>query len=190
MWTEERATFHGKYFRVENAILEPKPSQKPHPPILIGGAGEQTGQQQAVALAARERAHRLARLLLAEQELLEIAHDVAPLAQHLDPVAAGGAQDLPGRLVGVELGAVLVEACDGEVGAEPHRAGVGLDLAGEQLEQRRLAGTVGADDRGDAPRRELERERIVGDQGAEPLGDRFQAQRHRQPSVRISQAGL
>lgn len=41
MWTEERATFHGKYFHVENAILEPKPSQKPHPPILIGGAGEQ-----------------------------------------------------------------------------------------------------------------------------------------------------
>ena len=41
MWTEERATFHGKYFYVENAILEPKPSQKPHPPILVGGAGEQ-----------------------------------------------------------------------------------------------------------------------------------------------------
>ena len=41
MWTEERATYHGKYFHVENAILEPKPIQKPHPPILIGGAGEQ-----------------------------------------------------------------------------------------------------------------------------------------------------
>jgi F420-dependent oxidoreductase-like protein len=41
MWTQERATFHGKYFHVENAILEPKPIQKPHPPVLIGGAGEQ-----------------------------------------------------------------------------------------------------------------------------------------------------
>ncbi len=41
MWTQERATYHGKYFQVENAILEPKPIQKPHPPILIGGAGEQ-----------------------------------------------------------------------------------------------------------------------------------------------------
>jgi F420-dependent oxidoreductase-like protein len=41
MWTQERATYHGKYFRIENAILEPKPIQKPHPPILIGGAGEQ-----------------------------------------------------------------------------------------------------------------------------------------------------
>lgn len=41
MWTQELATYHGKYFHVENAILEPKPIQKPHPPILIGGAGEQ-----------------------------------------------------------------------------------------------------------------------------------------------------
>ncbi len=41
MWTEERATYHGKYFRVDEAILEPKPVQKPHPPIMIGGSGEQ-----------------------------------------------------------------------------------------------------------------------------------------------------
>ncbi len=41
MWTQPRATFHGKYFHIEDAILEPKPQQKPHPPILIGGSGEQ-----------------------------------------------------------------------------------------------------------------------------------------------------
>ena len=41
MWMEPRATFHGKYFTIDNAILEPKPVQKPHPPILIGGSGEQ-----------------------------------------------------------------------------------------------------------------------------------------------------
>ncbi len=41
MWTQPRATFHGKYFHIEDAILEPKPPQKPHPPILIGGSGEQ-----------------------------------------------------------------------------------------------------------------------------------------------------
>ncbi|HET6823372.1 MAG TPA: LLM class F420-dependent oxidoreductase [Anaerolineales bacterium] len=39
MWTEPCFTFHGKYFHVEDAILEPKPLQKPHPPILIGGVG-------------------------------------------------------------------------------------------------------------------------------------------------------
>ena len=39
LWSEACFTFHGKYFQVEDAILEPKPLQKPHPPILIGGVG-------------------------------------------------------------------------------------------------------------------------------------------------------
>ena len=41
MWTEKRATFHGKWFHADDAILEPKPLQEPHPPIMIGGSGEQ-----------------------------------------------------------------------------------------------------------------------------------------------------
>jgi len=41
MWSEPRATFHGKYFQINDAILEPKPVQKPHPPVMIGGSGEQ-----------------------------------------------------------------------------------------------------------------------------------------------------
>lgn len=41
MWGEPRATFHGKYFHIQDAILEPKPVQKPHPPVMIGGSGEQ-----------------------------------------------------------------------------------------------------------------------------------------------------
>ncbi|MBV9833717.1 MAG: LLM class F420-dependent oxidoreductase [Alphaproteobacteria bacterium] len=41
MWTQKRTTFHGKYFRVDDAILEPKPVQRPYPPIMIGGGGEQ-----------------------------------------------------------------------------------------------------------------------------------------------------
>jgi F420-dependent oxidoreductase-like protein len=41
MWTEEKATFKGKYFTVDGAINSPKPIQKPHPPIIIAGSGEQ-----------------------------------------------------------------------------------------------------------------------------------------------------
>ncbi|MBW2499881.1 MAG: TIGR03560 family F420-dependent LLM class oxidoreductase [Deltaproteobacteria bacterium] len=38
MWTEEKATFEGRYFSVHEALCEPKPE---HPPeILIGGGGE------------------------------------------------------------------------------------------------------------------------------------------------------
>jgi len=40
MWTEARASFEGEYYIIREAILEPKPVQKPHPSILIGGGGE------------------------------------------------------------------------------------------------------------------------------------------------------
>ncbi len=40
MWTEETATFSGKFYQVRNAYCNPKPIQKPHPPIMIGGSGE------------------------------------------------------------------------------------------------------------------------------------------------------
>lgn len=40
MWTEEEATFAGKYYQINGAINQPKGVQKPHIPLLIGGAGE------------------------------------------------------------------------------------------------------------------------------------------------------
>lgn len=40
MWVENEATFSGKYYKVANAVCYPKPVQKPHPPILVGGGGE------------------------------------------------------------------------------------------------------------------------------------------------------
>jgi F420-dependent oxidoreductase-like protein len=39
LWTQERATFKGKHYRVEDAVCAPKPKQRPHPPIWIGGRG-------------------------------------------------------------------------------------------------------------------------------------------------------
>jgi len=35
MWTQDRASFEGKHFRIENVAMYPKPVQKPHPPIWI-----------------------------------------------------------------------------------------------------------------------------------------------------------
>ena len=40
MWMQERATFNGRYYSVKDAICNPKPIQKPHPVIMIGGEGE------------------------------------------------------------------------------------------------------------------------------------------------------
>ena len=36
MWTEERATYHGRYYRIDAALCSPKPRQRPLP-VWIGG---------------------------------------------------------------------------------------------------------------------------------------------------------
>lgn len=40
MWTADDPTFEGDHYRIENAYCEPGPVQDPHPPILVGGTGE------------------------------------------------------------------------------------------------------------------------------------------------------
>ena len=41
LWTEERANFSGKFYTIRDALCEPKPVQKPHIPIWVGGSGPQ-----------------------------------------------------------------------------------------------------------------------------------------------------
>lgn len=40
MWTQEEASFNGKYYRIDGAVCNPKPVQRPYPPIYVGGSGE------------------------------------------------------------------------------------------------------------------------------------------------------
>ncbi|HEV2141351.1 MAG TPA: TIGR03560 family F420-dependent LLM class oxidoreductase [Candidatus Dormibacteraeota bacterium] len=42
LFTEERTNFDGRYYHLKDAIANPKPLQKPHPPIWIGAQGEST----------------------------------------------------------------------------------------------------------------------------------------------------
>jgi probable F420-dependent oxidoreductase len=49
MWTQEEASYSGRYYRIDKACNFPKPVQKPHPPIMIGGAGKRV-----MEIAARE----------------------------------------------------------------------------------------------------------------------------------------
>jgi len=41
LWTEESVTYDGEYYHVENAVCTPNPVQDPHPPIAVGGGGEE-----------------------------------------------------------------------------------------------------------------------------------------------------
>ena len=42
LWTESLVTFEGRYYQLSEAPCDPKPLQKPFPPFVIGGEGEQT----------------------------------------------------------------------------------------------------------------------------------------------------
>jgi probable F420-dependent oxidoreductase len=37
LWTEERATLQGEFWQMNKTAMEPKPLQKPHPPLIFGG---------------------------------------------------------------------------------------------------------------------------------------------------------
>ena len=40
LWTESKANFEGRYYRLSDAPCEPKPVQRPYPELMIGGGGE------------------------------------------------------------------------------------------------------------------------------------------------------
>jgi F420-dependent oxidoreductase-like protein len=41
MWSDNNGSYEGKYYRLAETLCNPQPLSKPHPPILIGGGGEQ-----------------------------------------------------------------------------------------------------------------------------------------------------
>ena len=42
LWTQEQAEFHGEFVNFDPVWLFPKPKQKPHPPVLLGGETDYT----------------------------------------------------------------------------------------------------------------------------------------------------
>ena len=41
MWSDEDGPYHGRHYTLERTLNSPQPLTQPHPPILIGGSGEQ-----------------------------------------------------------------------------------------------------------------------------------------------------
>jgi F420-dependent oxidoreductase-like protein len=40
LWTQDRSNFKGRYYQLTDAPAAPKPVQRPHPELMIGGGGE------------------------------------------------------------------------------------------------------------------------------------------------------
>lgn len=104
LWTEERASFEGRHFRVRDAACEPKPVRRP--PVLVGGSGERVlmgiaarhadiwnnlaitqGQLAAKVAALRRRCEEVGRdpeeIVVSQQCTVVIAGDEATAREHL-----------------------------------------------------------------------------------------------------------
>jgi F420-dependent oxidoreductase-like protein len=154
MWTEPRTTFHGRYFHVEDAILEPKPVQKPRPPVMIAGAGEQITLRAVARLADACN--------IVDGEIAEVRHKLAVLRKHCD--AAGRDYDTIERTriqpwVFARDTAALALKRERLAAREPLRGFVGtvseaIDLIG-QYQEAGIDLLINADRRNDVETREL-----------------------------------
>src|SRR3990172_1070948 len=97
IWADDNAEYHGKYVDFDPIWAWPKPAQKPHPPILVGGDGPRT----------------LERVVEYGDEWMPIpgrGGDLAPRIAELQQMAkAAGRGPIPVSLFGVAPGAEFVE---------------------------------------------------------------------------------
>jgi alkanesulfonate monooxygenase SsuD/methylene tetrahydromethanopterin reductase-like flavin-dependent oxidoreductase (luciferase family) len=128
LWTQERADFAGQHFTLADAVCAPKPVQKPHPPIWIGGSGE----QKTLRVVAKHADGWSA--FPAPIPLLQ--HKLDVLRGHCD--AVGRDYDAIRKQMG---GNVIVRADAAQVEGEVARFAAERHLAIEQARQWTIAGT-------------------------------------------------
>jgi probable F420-dependent oxidoreductase len=80
LWTGDRTTFAGRFYRITDYPSHPRPVQTPHPPIMIGGAG-----RRMLSLAGREA--QIVSFVQRAQRDGTLAFDSDPTAALADRVA-------------------------------------------------------------------------------------------------------
>jgi F420-dependent oxidoreductase-like protein len=76
MWSDDDGPFHGRHYQLAETLCAPAPIRQPHPPILVGGGGE----QKTLRLVAR---YADAGNLFATSPA-DVAHKLAVLRSHCD----------------------------------------------------------------------------------------------------------
>jgi len=127
MWTDEpTATFVGKYYQIKNAYCNPKPIQRPSPPILVGGEGE----KRTLEIVAK---YADACNLFGSSESVKRKLDV--LKEHCKKV--GRDYDL---ILKTRLGGILIEKSQGEAKEKAKQIFKGMPE--QQIKEYLIYGTV------------------------------------------------
>jgi alkanesulfonate monooxygenase SsuD/methylene tetrahydromethanopterin reductase-like flavin-dependent oxidoreductase (luciferase family) len=129
MFTEQRPSFHGTYYRIVEALNVPRPITPGGPPILVGGSGEKW----TLRLVA-ERAD--ACNLFGDVET--IRHKLSVLEQHCAEVGRD-----PSEITKTRLGSLLIGATEEEAQA---KLSTFVATRGISEEQARAIATIGSPD--------------------------------------------
>jgi F420-dependent oxidoreductase-like protein len=127
LWTAERPSFDGRFYRLREAWCEPRPLQKPYPPILIGGGGEKI----------------LLRLVARHADFWNCAGEPAELGRKIEVLRAHCASE--GRpLDAIErtwFGQVIIDADPARARTRLERMATAWGMSPEAMAARSLAGT-------------------------------------------------
>jgi F420-dependent oxidoreductase-like protein len=127
LWSEEQATFKGKFYTLQDAWCSPKPVRRPHPPILLGGGGEQV----------------LLRLVARHADIWNNGGTVDDFKHKLE-VLRGHCEKEKRPYDAIEkswFGNVIVDADAGRARTRLERIAAAWGMTPEQMEGRALAGT-------------------------------------------------
>jgi F420-dependent oxidoreductase-like protein len=86
MWADNDAPFEGKHYRLERPICRPQPLGRPHPPIMIGGSGEQKTLRLVAQYADACNLHAGVGMQQLDQRVADIRHKLEVLRRHCEEV--------------------------------------------------------------------------------------------------------
>jgi alkanesulfonate monooxygenase SsuD/methylene tetrahydromethanopterin reductase-like flavin-dependent oxidoreductase (luciferase family) len=111
IWTKEQAEFHGRFVNFDPIYSWPKPVQRPHPPIVVGGNGPKTldrvldygdGWMPTYGLGVEKIAERITEL---ERRAAEAGRGNIPVSVY----AAPGDREVIARLIDAGVDRILLE---------------------------------------------------------------------------------
>jgi F420-dependent oxidoreductase-like protein len=129
MFTEDRPSFDGRYYRIHEALNVPRPVTPGGPPILVGGSGEKWTLR---LVAERADACNLF------GDVATIRHKISVIEQHCADLGRD-----PAEITKTRLGSLVIAASDAEAEAKLPAFAAGRNM---DVEQARAFATVGGPD--------------------------------------------